>query len=259
MQRFVLLLLFFLPLLSVSAQDEESFPGSEVYRNLGAQVDLSLNFFDEDSNYVTLDELIDKPTVVSFVYYNCPGICTPLLSGVIDVFNRLDLEPGEDFEALTLSFNELEGPTLAKAKKANYFKSLTREFPNEAWPWLSGKGRQIRKFTDKVGFKFIPSGKDFFHPPALIILSPEGKVVRYFQSTSFSELDLRLALLEAQDSWGPTLTDSFLQMSFIYDADQQRYVPNMWRIIIVGGLLFGVIFISLVRFIERRRAKVTAA
>jgi len=242
-------LMFILPL---QAQ-EEPFPGSEVYRNIGAQVDMSLGFYDEDSNAVTLDQLIDKPTIVSFVYYNCPGICTPLLSGKVDVINRLNMTPGEDYQALTLSFNELEGPSLAKAKRKNYFASLKKEFPAGSWPWLSGKSRQIRKFTDKVGFKFIPTGKDFFHPPALIVLSAEGKVVRYFQDTNFSELDLRLAILEARNSWGPTLTDSFLQLTFMYDGDKQAYVPNMWRIILTGGLFFGVLFISIVRFFERRR------
>jgi len=44
---------------------------------LGDTIPLDLQFLNESNDTVTLRQLIDKPTILSFVYFDCPGLCSP--------------------------------------------------------------------------------------------------------------------------------------------------------------------------------------
>ena len=46
---------------------------------------------DENGDTVIIGDLIDKPTILNFVYYRCPGICSPLMDGLADVIDATDL------------------------------------------------------------------------------------------------------------------------------------------------------------------------
>ncbi len=58
------------------------------------------------------------------VYFECPGICTPLLNGLADVMKKSDLELGKDYQVFTISFSHSETPVLAQRKKKTYAKMV---------------------------------------------------------------------------------------------------------------------------------------
>ena len=51
-----------------------------VVEHLGDTVPATLRLINEEGDTVLLKEILDKPTIINFVYYRCPGICSPMMS-----------------------------------------------------------------------------------------------------------------------------------------------------------------------------------
>lgn len=225
-----------------------------ITEHLGDYAPLDLQFQDENGDTVLLRKLVNKPTVFSLVYFNCPGICSPLLGGVVDVLDRMDLKPGKDYKAITISFDPSDTPALAREKKKNYFNAFRHgPFPEEDWKWLTGDSVSIKKFTDAVGFKYKREGKDFIHAGALIVISPEGKISRYLRGIEFQPFDLKMAITEAAEGRvGPTISKVLLYC-FSYDPAGKKYAFNFMK---VGGtifLFFVVLFIAFLTIKSKRK------
>ncbi|MBS3905651.1 MAG: SCO family protein, partial [Syntrophaceae bacterium] len=157
--------------------------GVGIDEKLGRLIPLDLTFRDENGKPIALRELIDRPTILAPVFLACPDVCSFLLSNLSGALNRLPADPGKDFLALTISYDETEGPPLAMEKKNLYLKMIEKPFPEEAWRFLTGDRESILKLMDAMGFYFKREGKNFLHPVALIILAPDGKITRYLYGT----------------------------------------------------------------------------
>ena len=185
--RFLIMIVPMLVVLSAGVfSQQRKLMNDQIVEKVGAQVDPEFRYVDENGDSVRLGDLLDKPVLLTMVYYTCPGICTPLLSGVVEVFNAVDMQPGVDFRAITLSFNELEKPPLAMAKKKAYFNMLERDFPQDQWQWLTGDNKNIRYLSWKIGFNYVAGGKEFAHSAAIIVLKPDGTVSEYLHGVAFS-------------------------------------------------------------------------
>lgn len=251
---FVLMSFSIQPALARETGDTEKVPIG-VNEHLGETIPLNYTFVDEKGDTLSLAELVDKPTILNFVYFNCPGICTPLLGGLQDVIDRVDLKPGVDFKILTISINKDETPELALSKKRNYFKGLKREFPDEAWLWMTGDSANIAGLTDAAGFNFRRTGDDFAHPAALTILSPQGKIARYLYGITFNQFDLKMALIEASEGRvGPTIA-KVIQFCFSYDPAGRKYVFNVLKVSATLIILFVLIFVAVTSLKPKKSRK----
>ena len=74
---------------------------------IGQTLPMDLTFFNEKGYQVTLKEIVKKPVILNFVYYRCPGICSPILTELTSIVNFMDLEIGKDYQIITLSFDEI--------------------------------------------------------------------------------------------------------------------------------------------------------
>ncbi|GAB4335284.1 MAG: SCO family protein [Calditrichia bacterium] len=242
----LIILLALVQILSATITENETAPEQEIgiIEHLGEYVPLDLYFIDSNGDSVLLKDYVDKPTVVSLVYYNCPGICSPLLGGVVDVLDRMPLEPGKDYKVLTISFNPHETPAMGNAKKKNYFKAFQRrEFPPQYWKWMTGDSLSIKKITDAFGFKYKKVGTEYVHAGALMVISPEGKISRYLRGIEFQPFDLKMAILEASEGRvGPTISKVLLYC-FSYDPKGKQYTLNVMKI---GGTIFLVMLVAFV-------------
>lgn len=226
-----------------------------VDEKLGQRVPGDLVFRDENGDSVRLGELIDKPTILSLVYYRCPGICSPLLSGVADAVSKIDLIPGKDYQILTVSFDPADTPSLSRRKKANYLKAIGRPFPPEAWHWLVGDSASIAALTDAVGFHYERRGRDFVHPGLITVLAPDGKVVRYLYGITFLPFDLKMALYEAsQGRTGPTISKVLLYC-FSYDPQGKKYAFNFLKVSGTLVLFFATLLVGYLTILPRFRKK----
>jgi protein SCO1 len=218
---------------------------------LGAQAALDIRLKDENGNTITLGELIDKPTVLTLNYFRCAGICTPLLNGLVDTLNQIQLEPGNSFQVITISFDPTDTPEIARQKRINYLEQIKRPFPPTAWRFLTGDAQSTKSVADSVGFYFRAEGDQYIHAGAIMVLTPAGKVSRYFYGVTFLPADLQMAIQQAARSQvNPTIA-RVLTYCYSYDPDSGGYVLNMTRIIGAGTLLVAGLFVV---FILRGRS-----
>ncbi len=248
----------FLILFGIHMYAQEDPPKQEelgIFEHLDEYIPEDLIFVDQDYDTVNLKEAIDKPTVLVLVYYECPGICSPLLEGVAEVVSRADLELDKDYQVFTISFNPAETPRLAKDKKKNYAKLVKNKDVSKGWPYFVGDSASIDKLLSSVGFKVKKVGKDWIHPTALIVLSPEGKITRYLHGLNFLPFDLKMAVVEAQKGKsGPTI-NKVLRYCFSYDPEGQKYVFNITKI--TGTIILSAALILLLVLIFKKGKKQT--
>lgn len=214
---------------------------------LGAYVPLDLKFQNEKGETIQLKQLIHSPTILALVYYDCPGVCHPLLAGVADLVDRIDMKPGTDFNIITLSFDHTEKPGTAKRWKKEHLNSLTRSIPEGSWNFLTGDSVNINKLTNAVGFYFKKdSNNTFVHNSALIVISQKGLISRYIFGNIFLPFDVKMAIIEAQrGEFRPTI-NKILQFCYSYDRQGNKYVFNVQKIFGGAMILFVVIiFITL--------------
>ena len=197
---------------------------------------------------VFLASYIDKPTVLAFVYYRCPGICTPLMDGIAELINNSDLELGKDYRVLSVSFNPYEEYELAKKKHENYSTVVKKPGMETGWNFFVSDSANISRLTSAVGFKYLKQGNDYVHTGGIIVLSPDGKITRYLNGVRFQPFEFKLAIIEAtKGQSGPTI-NKLLQFCYSYDPVGQTYVLNVTTVAGIVILFFGILFFIILRF-----------
>jgi protein SCO1 len=225
-------------------------------QKLNQQIPADLQFKDDLGNTVTLGKYFNgnKPLVLTLVYYECPMLCTEVLNGLLKAVNDINLQIGNDFDVVTVSFDSKETPQLANAKKAAYVRVYRKEGANKGWHFLTGTQQSIDKLTKTTGFRYAydPKSDLFAHGAAIMVLTPQGKLSHYFYGVEFSARDLRLALVEASQGKIGTATDQILLFCFHYDPSQGKYSAYALNFVRLGGI---ITIICLGIFIARHRKK----
>ncbi len=228
--------------------------GIEHEKKLGKFVDLNLAFTDSKGKVKKLKEIITKPTILSLVYFHCPGICSPLLTNLGKVIDEAKVEPGKDYQVLTISFDPKETYELAAKWKKNYLSSLERPANPEFWTFMTGDSNNIAKITDQVGFRYKSDGKDdYIHAGALIVLGTDGKINRYLLGSDFLPFDFKMAVIESSKGISAPPISRLLAYCFSYDPEGNKYVFNVNRI--AGTIIFGGAGIFLAVLIIKGRKK----
>ncbi|HXI03464.1 MAG TPA: SCO family protein [Candidatus Saccharimonadales bacterium] len=224
-------------------------------QNLGGQIPLDLEFTDELGRKVRLGDYFDKkPVILTLVYYECPMLCTLVLNGLVSSLGVLSLEPGKDYELVTVSFDPGESPELASAKKKTYVDRLGRDGAIQHWHFLTGKQEAIKKLTAAVGFRYTydPKTDLFAHASAIMIATPKGQLSSYMYGVEFAPRDLRLNLVKASQGGIGTLADAVLLFCYHYDPVTGKYSAAAFNVIRLGGIITvlaigGFIFLALRR------------
>ena len=222
---------------------------------LGKTIPLQENFIDEDGNKVLLKDLFAKPTILSFVYYNCPGICSPLLMELSDIINKSDLVLGVDYNIVSISMDQFETPKDAMIRKQTFLKVIDKNIPPESWRFLTGDSATIKRVADAAGFYFKRQGKEFLHSGAFIFVDNNGKICRYL-FPSFSErsgfgilpFDFKMSVIETSEGKVTPTIAKVLQFCFKYDPQGKTYVLNITQIFGAITLLLVVIFLLFIKF-----------
>jgi len=200
--------------------------GVGIDQNLNAQIPLELPFKDETGKAVRLGQYFrGKPVVLALVYYECPGLCDLVLNGLTHVMEQISLNVGSDYDVVTVSFNPNETWQLAGAKKANYVEKYQRGGAKEGWHFLTGQEDAIKKLANTVGFRYNydPVAKQFAHGSGIMVLTPEGKIARYFYGIQYKPRDFRLGLVEASNNKIGTPADQVLLFCYHYDPTTGKY------------------------------------
>ncbi len=219
----------------------EQLPDLSLKTELGAPVDLSLTFTDSTGEKAALSDFVlsGKPNIIVPAYYNCPRLCGLLLSGMVDLFNELELKIGKDFNVLTVSFNPKEGSELAAKRKSQYLEKLRshQDAAASGWHFLSGSKENIDLLMQQIGFPFLEDKGEYAHTAAFMILTPDGRISQYFGNIKFRAFDTKLALVEASDGGIGSALDHVLLFCFRFDPLKGKYTWAAFGVMRTGGVL----------------------
>jgi len=233
-------------------------------QKLNEQIPLDAVFKDEQGHDVRLGQFFNgKPVVLSLVYYTCPMLCNQVLNGMMGSFRQVSFNIGEQFDVVTVSFDPSETPDLAAAKKSTYVKAYNRPGAEANWHFLTGDEANIKRLTEAVGFRYVwdEQTKQFAHASAIMILTPEGKLARYFYGIDYPPRDLRLGLVEASQNKIGTPVDALMLYCYHYDPATGKYGAIVMNIVrLAGGVaVFLIVGLLLVlRKVGNRKALVTS-
>lgn len=240
-------------------------PDVGIDQKLDAEVPLDLTFADEAGRPVRLGDLLQgKPAVLALVYYECPMLCGEVLQGMLEAFNALDFTIGREYQVLTVSFDPREKSDLAALKKKNLIEHYKQPGAGAGWHFLTGGEADIRRLADTVGFRYeyVPATEQFAHAAGIMVLTPEGKVSRYFYGIEYPERDLRFGLIEASRGRIGSLTDSLLLLCYHYDPVSGTYGFVVMRAVRIAGaatvLAIGALVALLVAQDRRKRRRTGA-
>jgi protein SCO1/2 len=191
-------------------------------------------------------------------------LCTMTLNSMSASFKPLKLEMGKDYNVITVSFDPRETPELAAAKKRSYVKEYGRSGAETGWHFLTGDEESIKALAEACGFSFFydPKTDQFGHASAIMLLTPDGRISRYFYGVEYSSNDVRLGLIEASGGKIGSKTDQLLLFCYQYDPATGRYGLAVIRAVRIGGVLT---FLALGSFIffalkkERRKSAIQIA
>jgi protein SCO1/2 len=223
-------------------------------QHLDQQVPLDLPFVDDGGNQVKLGAYFgEKPVVLVLAYYRCPMSCTQVLNGLVQGMRNMPFTVGKEFNVVTVSFDPRETAELAAEKKETYVTSYGRAGAAAGWHFLTGKPPSIDKLTSAVGFRYVYDAKydQFIHTSGIMVLTPQGKISRYFYGISFPGRDLRLGLVEASAGKIGSRVDEILLYCFHYDPQSGKYTGSILNVIRVGGILTVAGLVGMVWFLLR--------
>jgi len=224
-----------------------------IEQHLDGQVPPDLTFVDDSGRTVKLGDYFGKkPLILNLVYYNCTMLCGEVLSGLTGSMKMVKFDIGNEFDVLTVSFNPNETPAVAAAKKQDYLKRYGRASAASGWHFLTGPAESINALTKAVGFQYQydPKINQYAHATALMVLTPQGRISRYFYGVDYPPKDLRMGLVEASQGRIGNAVDQVLLYCYHYDPATGKYgaiVSNILRLgagltILMLGLLLFILF-----------------
>jgi protein SCO1/2 len=244
----------------VSSQPLDPSVGADIgiVQHLNQQVPLDLTFRDDTGKKVQLADLMNngRPVILSLVYYECPMLCTQVLNGLLRSMRVMSFDVGTEFDVITVSIDPGETSALARAKKNEYVGRYRREGAAAGWHFLTGEADQIERLAETVGFRYEYDEETdmYVHASGVMLLTPEGRLARYFYGIEYSPKDMRLGLVEASENRIGSPVDQVLLLCFQYDPTTGKYgLAIMNSIRLAGGATVVLLVLLIVGMIRRDR------
>jgi protein SCO1/2 len=222
---------------------------------LNGQIPMALHFKDEAGRDVAFSDYFHgKPVLLALVYYGCPMLCNQVEQGVVGSLKMLSFNPGTDYEVVFVSFDPRESADMAAQKKTSALSHFGRPQTAAGWHFLTGTKDSIDAITQAANFRysFDPKTNIFAHASGIMLLTPDGRISRYFYGIEYPSRDVRLGLIDASAGKIGTPIDHILLYCFQYDPSTARYSATILRIVRIGGL-FTIFTIVAGILIFRRR------
>jgi protein SCO1/2 len=209
-------------------------------QQLNTQLPLHTEFKDEAGRTVHLGDYFgQRPTILAFVYYQCPMLCTQVMNGISSALTALPFTPGQDFDVVLVSFDPRDTPAIAAEKKAAHLAYWSAEKSAGAWHFLTGSEASIKAVTAAAGFSYSwdEATQQFAHVSGVLVVTPEGRLSRYFYGIEYSPKELRLALVDSGQGKIGSVVDELLLYCFHYNPESGRYGFIVMNLIRLGGVL----------------------
>ncbi len=211
----------------------------KIRQRLGNQVPLNLQFQDSTGKTITLgDYVTDQPVILVLAYYRCPRLCSRVLNELVKTLRQIPLDLGNDYVVLTVSFDPRETAELAAANKQAYLEAYGK--PSECWYFLTGKEPNIKRLADAVGFRYVWDEKrnQYQHSTAVMVLTPKGKVSRYYFGIDYSPRDIQTGLEKAGgNEIGPPVSQVLLLTCMSYNPSTGKYTVTAFKLMRTAAIV----------------------
>lgn len=238
-------------------------PEVGVAENPGAQIPAGIRCSNERGEEFSLLSLIDRPVILSLVYYSCEHICPQVLVGLGRLASDLDLRPAQDYRLITVSFDADDTPAAAAEVKRNYARPLGRDFPEAGWTFATASEDNLAKLTKALGFSFEKQPHGFIHPVILVVISPGGRVSRYVHVSKFnygvaypvvfSTVEMKQALLAAGDGQVASTAPGSLLFCFPMEPSGQT---RFFRLTSMAGWMTLILMAGLLAYLIASRKRI---
>ncbi len=218
-------------------------------QKLDNQVPLDLEFRDENGKSVQLKQYFGTtPVIILPIYYRCGLLCPLGAEEMLRTLQQVKPTIGRDFQIVTVSIDPKETPAIAAETKKGYVAQYKRDKASAevGWHFLTGQHDAIDKLCNAIGFRYAYSEKlgEYAHPDGIVVVTPEGKVARYFYRLDYPPRDVQFGLMEAaNERIGSPLT--YLALScFHYDPETGKYNLSVMKVLRLFSVAFVVLCFS---------------
>lgn len=228
--------------------------GVGIDQKMGAQAPLDLPFFDEAGREVKLGQYFGKPVILALVYFSCPSLCDMVLDGTVRAVSALKATAGKEYDVVAVSFDPRETPEMAREKKATIVRQYNRPGSENGWHFLTGSEGASKTLAEAVGFhyRFDSMSNQYAHAAAIMLLTPEGKVNRYFYGIAYEPRDVRLGLDEASEGRIGSPIDAVLLYCSHYDPSTGKYGVAIMNVLRLAGFLTVLLLVGFMAVMLRR-------
>ena len=231
-------------------------------QQLDQPLPLDAQFKDEGGRDVRLGDYFKtgKPVVLAFVYYGCPMLCTQVMNGISSALKVLPFKAGQDFDVVLVSFDPRDTPQVALEKKNAHLEYWSTEATAAGWHFLTGTEAEIRRTTQAAGFSYAwdERTQQFAHVSGVLVVTPDGRLSRYFYGIEYSAKELRLALVESGKGAIGSKIDELLLYCFHYDPESGRYGVVVMNLIRLGGVVTVALLAGFILLMRRRETRTPA-
>jgi protein SCO1/2 len=228
-------------------------------QRLGERLPLDAQFTDESGRHVALGDYFggSKPVVLAFVYYQCPMLCPLVMNGISSALKVVPFTAGKEFDVVLISFDPRDTPEAANAKKRAHMQHWAVSETADGWHFLTGTEQEIQRVTAAAGFTYQwdEETQQYAHVSGVLVVTPDGRLSRYFYGVELSPKDLRLALVDSSQGRLGSVVEELLLYCFHYDPSSGKYGAAFMNIMRLGGVLTAgliIAFIVLMRWRESR-------
>ncbi|MDQ3248533.1 MAG: SCO family protein [Chloroflexota bacterium] len=207
-------------------------------QRLDAQVPLALTFQDETGKAVKLnDYFADKPVILALGYFECTTLCPLVRGGLLETLQAINFDVGDEFAVLLVSINPAETPALAATVKQRHVDTYNRLGSNDGWHFLTGDHANIDRLAAAVGFRYAydTQKQEYAHASGIVVLTPTGRVSRYFYGLEYAPRDVRLGLVEAAANKIGNVVDQILLFCYHYNPITGQYNALVMNIVRLAG------------------------
>ncbi|HMJ61689.1 MAG TPA: SCO family protein [Bryobacteraceae bacterium] len=229
-----------------------------IEQKLNSAIPLNLAFHNEANQLVPLSTYFgDKPVVLSFVYFTCTSLCPMSLRETVLGLRRISLEAGRDYNVVVVSFDPNDKAEAAAKAKDEYRKQFDKAGYDQGFHFLTGDETAIAKLTSAAGWRYRwdQATKQFIHAGGIMVVTPDGKMSRYFYGIDYAAADLRMALVDASKHKIGSPVDYVLLFCFHYDALQGKYTLAIVNLLKLAGALTLLLLVGLIFFLMRTENK----
>jgi len=116
--------------------------------------------------------------------------------------------------------------------------SPCRPGTDAGWHFLTGSQESIKAVTDAAGFKYEWDDKtqQFAHAAAVMVVTPEGKMSRYFYGIDYAPKDIKFGIMDSAQAKVGNPAEQLLLYCYHYDPASGKYGFAILRVMRLAGV-----------------------